>query len=210
MVRFSERCRCRPSVIGRLKPGVSAQQALAELNTLEAGIATRIPDGIIAGSIRRVVWSLNPDTVVNDVRTMENVVSDSVAGRRFQALLTTLFAGCAMLLACLGSYGVVSWSVSRRRAEIGLRMALGAASGRVRRMVVWQGMQPVLAGLGIGVVAAMAMGRMLGSLLVGVSAHDPLTIGGVAMTLAGVAALACYLPARRATLADPLRALRYE
>jgi putative ABC transport system permease protein len=164
----------------------------------------------VVSSMRRAVWSVNPDTVVDKVRTLDDVVSESVAGRRFQVLLTAGFAASTLLLACLGIYGVVSWSVARRRQEIGLRMALGAGAGDVWRMVVVQGMRPVLAGLALGVLGALALSRVLNSLLFGVSSHDPLTIVLVTLVLGAVAALACYLPARRASLGDPLRALRYE
>lgn len=164
----------------------------------------------VARSIRQAVWNVDPDTVIGEIRTMDSLVSESVAGRRFQVVLTAAFAGSALLLACLGIYGVVSWSVSRRRNEIGVRMALGAQSADVQRMIVAQGMRPVFAGLAAGVVGALAVGRLLGSLVFGVSPSDPLTYSAVAATLTLVAAVACYLPARRATRADPIRALRYE
>ena len=161
-----------------------------------------------AGSIRQVVRRVNPDTVVKEIRTMEDVASESVAGRRFQVMLTALFAASALVLACIGIYGVVSWSVARRRGEIGVRMALGAASSDVRRMVVREGMQPVLLGVAAGIACALAVGRVLSGLLFEVSARDPMTLAVVATTLVAVAALACYVPARRATLDDPVRALR--
>ena len=166
--------------------------------------------GALASALREAVWSLDRDVVVGEVRTMGQVLSASVAGRRFQLAVTGLFAASAMLLACLGIYGVVSWSVARRRNEIGVRMALGAGRGAVRRMVIRDAMRPVLAGLVIGMAAALALGRIVSSLLFGVSPHDPATmaVGAVALTLVSTAA--CYLPARRATLEDPLRALRYE
>jgi putative ABC transport system permease protein len=164
----------------------------------------------LAPAIRSAVWSMDPDTVVGEIQTMQNVVSTSVGQRRFQVMLIAGFAASALLLACIGIYGVVSWSVARRRNEIGVRMALGATSGNVRRMLVVQGLRPVIVGIILGIAAALASGRLLNSLLFGVSARDPWTICGVAVTLAGVAALACYLPARRTTLNDPLEALRYE
>jgi putative ABC transport system permease protein len=164
----------------------------------------------LAPAIRRAIWSLDRDVVVGEVRTMDQVLSASVANRRFQLVLTTIFAASAMLLACLGIYGVVSWSVTRRRGEIGVRMALGAGSGSVRRMVVREAMRPVVAGLAVGLVVAWLLGRLVSSLLFGVSPHDPWTMTGVAGVLALVSAVACYLPARRVTRADPLRALRYE
>jgi predicted permease len=166
--------------------------------------------GTLAADLRKTVWSLDRDVVVGDVRTMTQVLSASVAARRFQLALTAIFAASALLLACLGIYGVVSWSVTRRRGEIGVRMALGAGSASVRRMVVQQAMRPVLAGLAVGLVVAWLLGRVVSSLLFGVSPHDPWTMMAVAGALLLVSAAACYLPARRVTLADPLRALRYE
>ncbi len=166
--------------------------------------------GTLAPALRRAVWSLDRDIVVGDVRTMDQVLSASVAVRRFQLALTAIFASSAMLLACLGIYGVVSWSVTRRRNEIGVRMALGAGSGHVCRMVVREEMQPVLAGLGAGLVVAWSLGRVVSSLLFSVSPHNPRTMATVAGLLLLVSAAACYLPARRVTSADPLRALRYE
>ncbi len=167
-------------------------------------------EGTLAPAIRRAIWSLDRDVVVGDVRTMDQVLSASVAVRRFQLALTTIFACSAMLLACLGIYGVVSWSVTRRRNEIGIRMALGAGSGRVRRMIVGEGMRPVLAGLAAGLLTAWLLGRVVSSLLFGISPHDGWTMAAVTGVLAAVSAAACYLPARRVTRADPLRALRYE
>lgn len=164
----------------------------------------------LAGSIRSAAWSIDPDTVVGEIRTMQNVVSTSMGQRRFQVMLIGGFAASALLLACIGIYGVVSWSVARRRNEIGVRMALGATSGSVHRMVVKQGLRPVIVGLLLGVAGALACGHMLSTLLFGVSPYDPWIIALVAVVLATVGTFACYVPARRATLSDPLEALRYE
>ncbi len=170
----------------------------------QSGAATLAP------MLRRAVWSVDRDVVVSGVRTMNDVLSASVAVRRFQLSLTTIFACSAMLLACLGIYGVVSWSVTRRRSEIGIRMALGAGRGSVHRMIVRDGMRPVLAGLAAGLLAAWLLGRVVASLLFAVSPHDIATMAEVAAVLTLVSAAACYLPARRVTRADPVRALRYE
>jgi len=124
--------------------------------------------------------------------------------------LVLLFAAVAMLLACLGIYGVVSYSVAQRANEVGIRMALGARSGAIRGMVLRQALLPVAAGLGAGILASLALGRVLGSMLFGVNAADPITIVAVVALLSFVAAAASYIPARRATLIDPLNALRYE
>ena len=141
---------------------------------------------------------------------MDNIVSDSIAPRRFQLNLVLLFAAAAMLLATLGIYGVVSYSVAQRTNEMGIRMALGAQPGNIRRMVLGQSLLPVFAGLLAGVMASVALGRIMSSLLFGVRAWDPATISGVAAMLLGVAAAATYLPVRRATRVDPALALRYE
>ena len=178
--------------------------------SMSAVLRTSADPRALAPAVRSTVWSIDPDTVVGEIRTMQNVVSISVGQRRFQVLLIACFAASALLLACMGIYGVVSWSVARRRNEIGVRMALGARGSDVRRMVVLQGLRPVMAGLALGIAVALASGRVLTSLLFGVSPRDPMTIGAVVVVLAAVAGLAGYIPARRASLADPLEALRGE
>ncbi len=177
---------------------------------MQAVLRTAGDPRAIASSVRAAVRSLDPGVVIGQVRTMQNVVSDSVSQRRFQMGLITGFALSAMLLASLGIYGVVSWSVARRRNEIGIRMALGARTADVHRMVLAHALGPVLAGMVAGVAGALALGRVLASVLFGVSTHDPLTILAVVAVLGAVAALACYIPARRAARSDPLDALRYE
>jgi putative ABC transport system permease protein len=144
------------------------------------------------------------------VRTMDEWVSRSTATPRYRTTLLGLFAALAMVLAATGIYGVMSYSVSQRTHEIGVRMALGARNGDVLRLVVSQGMLLVVVGLAIGLVAALGLTRLMESLLFGVTAKDPLTFVAVAGLLAVVAFIACYIPARRATKVDPLTALRYE
>ncbi len=178
--------------------------------SMEAVVRTSMDPRAVAGSVRAAVWGIDPDTVVGEVRTMQSVVSDSVSGRQFQMWLITGFAASALLLASIGIYGVVSWSVARRRNEIGIRMALGAHTGDVHRLVMMHALRPVIGGLALGVAGALALGRVLNSVLFGVSAHDPLTIGIVIAVLTSVSALACYIPSRRAASGDPLDALRYE
>lgn len=178
--------------------------------SMTAVLRTSADPRMLGPAVRSAVASIDPDSVVDEIRTMQSVVSTSVGQRRFQVMLIAGFAASALLLASIGIYGVVSWSVARRRNEIGVRMALGATSGNVRRMVMAQGLRPVLAGLAVGIVVALGSGRVLSSLLFAVSPRDPWTIGAVALVLAAVAALACYIPARRTTRIDPLEALRYE
>lgn len=163
-----------------------------------------------SAAIRAAIRQVDPELPVPAFQTMNEILSGSVAQRRFQMTLVLLFAAVAMLLACLGIYGVVSYSVAQRANEMGIRMALGARPGAIRGMILRQALLPVATGLGAGVLASLALGRVLGSMLFGVNAADPLTILAVVALLSSVAAAASYIPARRATLIDPLNALRYE
>jgi putative ABC transport system permease protein len=179
---------------------------------LEAALLVRTamdPRGVAAG-VREAIHQVDADVPIPEMQTLQEVMSDSVAQRRFQTMLVMLFAAAALALAGFGIYGVVSYSVARRRTEMGIRMALGAGTGGLQRMVLWQGIRPVVAGLAVGIAGALAAGRILSSLLFQVSARDPLTIGGVALVLLAVAAIAALAPARRATRVDPMKALRFE
>jgi len=164
----------------------------------------------LAPSVRQQIWAINPNIPVVDVMAMEQIVAESIAPRRFQMLLFGAFAAVALLLAAVGVYGVISYSVSRRTHEIGIRMALGARPHDVLLMVVRQGMTLVIVGVTIGLTAAVALTRVMKSLLFELSATDPATFAVIASLLIGVALLACYLPARRAMKVDPMVALRHE
>ena len=164
----------------------------------------------IAPAARSVIQTLDSEQPIADVRTMQSLLADSVARARFNTLLLTVFAAVALVLAAVGIYGVMSYAVTQRTHELGLRMALGAQRSHVLSLIVRQGMMMATAGVGIGLVAAFAVTRILATLLYGISATDPLTFLAIALLLTGVALLACYLPARRATRVDPMVALRYE
>jgi putative ABC transport system permease protein len=179
-------------------------------NQASLAVRTSIDPLAASSAIRAAIRQVDRELPVPAFRTMEDIVAESVAQRRFQMSLVLLFAGAAVLLASLGIYGVVSYSVAQRTNEMGIRMALGAQPGNIRRMVLGQSLLPVCAGLLAGVMASVALGRVLGSLLFGVSAWDPATISGVLTLLIAVAATATLPPVRRATRVDPMSALRYE
>jgi putative ABC transport system permease protein len=141
---------------------------------------------------------------------MEKIVNDSVGPRRFAMMLLSVFAATAMILAAVGIFGVMNYSVTQRTHEIGIRMALGAQTRDVLKMVLGQGMLLAVIGVAIGIVGAFMLTRVMEGLLFGVSATDPVTYVIVSLLLTGVALLACYIPARKATKVDPMVALRYE
>jgi predicted permease len=147
---------------------------------------------------------------VSDVRTMDEVISRSTSRQRFNMLLMTVFGSAALFLAAIGIYGLMAYSVQQRTQEIGIRMALGAGTGTVRKMVVWQGMRLALAGVAIGIGSALGLTRLIATFLFGVRDKDPAVFVGVAVLLSLVSLLAVWLPARRATRIDPVIALRYE
>ncbi len=173
-------------------------------------VRTAQPQAAILNKIRGVIAEFDPDMPVFNVRSYDQVLTESLGTRRVTLALVGLFAVLAIVLAAVGIYGVMSYVVAGRTQEIGIRMALGAERGDIFRLVIGQGMVVAGAGLLIGSAAAAGLARFLKTLLFGVTMYDPITYAGVALVLAAVAALACYIPARRATRVDPLVALRYE
>ena len=165
---------------------------------------------LLIGSVRNEITAVNKDIPVFSVQTMTERIDVQIAADRMIAVLLSVFGGGALLLASIGIYGVMGYSVAQRTHEIGIRIALGAEQRDILKLIVKQGMVLVVIGAGVGLILALALTRVLQSLLFGVSATDPLTFAAVVLLLVGVALLACYLPARRAAKVDPLVALRYE
>ena len=164
----------------------------------------------VMGPVRQAVAQLDPRDVIYNVSTMRDVLANSLAARRFLMVLLGVFAALALVLACVGIYGVISYLVGQRTNEIGVRMALGAQRSDVMRLVVGDGARMALAGAVAGIIASLGVTRLMSHQLFGVSAHDPLTFAAVALLLILVAVAACYAPARRATRVDPVVALRNE
>ncbi len=164
----------------------------------------------IARSAEAAIHHVDPDQAVSDIQTMETVFSDSVSSSRFQAVLLLVFAGLAVALAMIGVYGIVSYSISQRTNEIGIRVALGARSADVVRLVLQEALALAAIALLLGLAGSLALSRVLRSLLFEVTPTDPLTLALVCILVLAVSALASVLPARRATRIDPIVALRYE
>jgi putative ABC transport system permease protein len=173
-------------------------------------VSTDVEPLSLAATVRKAVWEIDKDQPVSNIRTMDDIAAESIARQRFSMLLLAVFAGVALLLAAVGIYGVMSYSVTQRRNEIGIRMALGAQKSDVLKLTVGQGLKLVLIGVGCGLVGAFMLTRLMSSLLFGIGATDSGTFITISAILISVALLASYIPARRATKVDPLTALRYE
>jgi putative ABC transport system permease protein len=161
-------------------------------------------------AIRRALQTQNGGIVVADMESQEELVTRSISSQRFALMLLSIFAGFALLLASVGIYGVLSYLVGQRTHEIGVRMALGAQPTDVLRMVLGDGARMMMLGAAVGAVAALILTRLMASMLFNVKPTDPITFSAVAIFLCAVGLLACYMPARRATMVDPMIALRYE
>ena len=164
----------------------------------------------LVSQVRQQVQNVDPDQAVSNIASMDQVLSNSIASRRFTAVLLGTLAAVGLLLASTGVYGILSYGVAQRTREIGIRIALGAAQRDVLSLIVGQGLKLLLLGVGTGMVAAFALTRLMSGLLFGVSAGDPMTFSSIALFLGAVALVACYLPARQATRVDPMVALRHE
>jgi putative ABC transport system permease protein len=185
-------------------------EAQRPYNTMSLAVRTAREPLTLGLAVEKEILAVDADQPVYQVRSMQQLKSEWVSQRFLALLLVALFADVALVLAAVGIYGVMAHSVALRTHEIGIRMTLGASRTDVLRMILAQGASLTAVGLGIGVLGAIALTRLMKSMLYSVSVTDPLTFLGVALLLVSIALLACYIPARRATLVDPLVALRYE
>jgi putative ABC transport system permease protein len=206
--------------------GVVADEKVDGLDDSSSGVYVSYKQGPVMGnalvvrgamdptrlvkSIESAVWQINKAQALPEIKTLEQIKSESLGPNRLRTILLGIFAAVALLLAAIGIYGVLSYSVAQRTHEMGIRAALGATYWDQLRLVLRGGMLLTIVGLAIGIGGALAATRLLASMLFNVTAHDPATLVVVAAVLAGVALAACYIPARRATRVDPLIALRYE
>ncbi len=195
---------------GELRPMVYWTPAQLAYSSMTLILRTSVEPESLAAAARREILAIDKDQPVSDVRTMESWLAESISRTRFGTLLLGGFAGLALILAAIGLYGVMSHSVVQRQNEIGVRMALGAQARDVLGMVIKQGLALVLVGVALGLLGALALTRVLSSLLYGVSATDPMTFAAIALLLLAVSGIACYIPARRAARVDPLIAMRYD
>ncbi len=161
-------------------------------------------------SITQAIHSVNKDQAISDLETLEKIKSDTIASDRLEMILLVVFAVVALLLAAIGIYGVISYSVMQRTQELGIRAALGASGSHLLTLILFRGLWMTILGISIGIGGSIALTRVIASLLYGVGARDPFTMAAVGIVLSAVAWVACYLPARRAAKIDPMIALRFE
>jgi putative ABC transport system permease protein len=189
---------------------VTIEQSPRATNVLQLYIRSAIDPALLQQEIRNAVYECSPEQIIMNMTTKEQMQATFTSGDRFHLVMLGIFASVALVLAVIGIYGVVSYSITQRTHEIGIRAALGANSGNIMGLVLRSGMAPVALGLIIGLAGVFGLTRFLSSLLFGVGEHDPMTIAAVALILALVALIACYLPARRAARVNPMVALRCE
>jgi putative ABC transport system permease protein len=193
-------------------PGMEFYRPSAQENFpfLNVTVRSNFKVDAVTKLVQSALNTVNPGLAIAVPQTMDAVVAQALGQARLMMWLLGIFAGVALLLASIGIYGAVAYTVEQRTGEIGVRMALGAQTRDVLRLVVNQGMKPVVIGLAIGIASAFALGRLIASQLFEVSAHNPALLGGATVLLAAIALIACLLPARRAALVDPVQALRTE
>jgi putative ABC transport system permease protein len=198
------------SLASETKPEIFQSHLQYAQTQMSIVVRTSVAPESLIGAVRGEIRALDKDLPPYDIKTMREVLYESASRERFTTLLLAVFATLALALAAVGIYGVMSYTISQRTHEIGVRMALGAGSGDVLRLILGQGLRLALAGVGVGLLAAFVLTRLMSKLLYGVSATDPVTFAAIALLLATVALAACYIPARRATTVDPMVALRHE
>ena len=196
------------SLEGTNRPGMYVPMEQSPTNFLSLVVRGALEADTLGRAVTHAVHQVDPNQAVTDLRTLEQIKRESSAGSRLRTTLLGFFAGLALLLSAVGIYGVISYTVAQRTHEMGVRAALGASAGNLLRLVLSNGLLLTGIGLVLGVAGALGLTRLLGTLLFGVGARDPLTLGASAVILALVAAAACYVPARRAAKLDPLAALR--
>jgi len=189
---------------------VYTQKPWPSMLNMRVALRTKVDPASMTGSVREAIHSIDPDLPLAKVTTLTTLVDESMSQPRFSMLLLATFGALALLLASIGMYAVISYSVGQRTREIGIRMALGAERSNVFEMILGQGARLAGVGIATGLVAALGVTQLMASFLFGVQPTDPLTFAGVSLLLMGVALLACYVPARRATRVDPMIALRHE
>ena len=196
------------SLDGTVRPGVYVPIEQSPTPSVNVVVRSAVEPASLTHAIAQAVREVDGNQAVTDVRTLEQIKNASAASTRLRTTLLVVFATLALLLSAIGIYGVISYGVAQRTHELGVRAALGASAGALQRMVIVSGMSLAAIGLVLGLVGALGLTRLLGTLLFGVGARDPLTLAASAAILAAVALLACYVPARRAAKMDPLAALR--
>src|SRR5262245_32648544 len=187
---------------------VSNEQSPIYVMTMS--VRTNLDPASLEKPIRQAIAGVNRNQPLNNVRTLQRIMDESANGNRLEALLLTIFSGIALLLASIGIYGVLAYAVVQRTHELGVRAALGASRSTLLPLVLVRGLVLALIGLVIGLGGALGLTQYISTILYNVPPRDPVTLAAVALVLAGVALLACYIPARRATKVDPMVALRYE